>query len=234
MTLPVISKPILVISYNADIRSALLDNLYRNNATGIACKSFLEAEDIAREGVYNGILVDLQSIVKAKGDEKVIACSLTGFYPTLRVSTFGAMLVPNAKSDDAEQDSSLSDFLTTTCSVFAPRKLRLHRRRDIVLSAVRLPHASGDRLFSLNISWGGAFIVDVQPEKYEIGQDLQLKFPEFEISFSATVCWIRPWGQRQIPGVGVAFHDDDKGMESVLAALLQRDRNNDRDRMIAC
>jgi hypothetical protein len=134
MTLPVISNPILVISYNADIRKALVDNLLWINAAGVPCESFLEAEDIAREGVYNGILVDLQSIVKAKGDEKVIACSLTGFYPTLRVRAIGGMLVPMAMPGDARQDNSLSDFLSRSCLAFTPRRLRLHRRRDVVLS----------------------------------------------------------------------------------------------------
>jgi len=200
---------------------------------GIACESFLEAEDVAREGVYNGILVDLQSIVKAKGDEKIIACSLTGFYPTLRVRALGSMLVPMAMPGDARQDSSINDFLNKTCLAFTPRRLRLNRRRDIVLSVVRRFDSSEDRLVTLNLSWGGAFIMDAYPDKYEIGQNLELGFPEFENSFSAEVCWIRPWGQRRIPGIGVAFRDENEAMESILAGLLQRDRNNDRDRMIA-
>jgi hypothetical protein len=233
MTLPVISKPILVISYNADTLKTLSDDLQRSGVTGVPCESFLEAEDIAREGLYNGILVDLQSIVKAKGDEKVVACSLTGFYPTLRVRALGAMLVPMAMPGDARQDSSLKDFLAKSCAPFMPRRLRLHRRRDIVLSAVRCSLAPGDRLLTLNISWGGAFLVDVNPEKYEIGQDLQLEFPEFKHLFSASVCWTRTWGERRIPGVGIAFREVDEGMESILAALMQHDMNDDRDRMIA-
>ena len=79
MTLSVVGHPILIISYNAEIRLTLSENLQRNNVLGIPCESFAQAEDIAREGVYNGILVDLQSIVKAKGDEKIVACSLTVF-----------------------------------------------------------------------------------------------------------------------------------------------------------
>jgi Tfp pilus assembly protein PilZ len=233
MTLPVISNPILIISYSADIRKALSDNLQRSNVIGVPCESFLVAEDIAREGVYNGILVDLQSIIKAKGDEKIIACSLTGFYPTLRVRALGAMLVPMAMPGDARQDNSLNDFLSKTCLAFTPRRLRLHRRRDIILSALMRSSDSEDRTVTLNMSWGGAFIVDAYTEHYEIGQDIQLVFPEFEYTFSAAVCWIRPWGSRKVPGVGVAFRDVDEKIESILGMLLQRDRNNDRDRMIA-
>jgi len=233
MTLPLISYPILVISYNADIRQALFDNLHRNNAVGVPCESFLNAEDIAREGVFNGILVDLQSIVKAKGDEKMVACSLTGFYPTLRVRALGSMLVPMAMPGDARQDNSLSDFLTKTCLGFMPRRLRLHRRRDVVISAVSCSVAPDDRLFTMNLSWGGAFIVDAHPEKYEVGQVIELAFPEFGCTLSASVCWIRPLGHRRVPGIGVGFCEVSAGMESALAALMQRDRNNDRDRMIA-
>jgi Tfp pilus assembly protein PilZ len=230
---PLISNPILVVSYSADTRTALADNLLRNNASGVPCESFLEAENYAREGVYSGILVDLQSIIKAKGDEKIIACSLTGFYPTLRVRALGAMLVPMVMSGDAKQDNSLSDFLVKTCTAFTPRRLRLHRRRDLTLSAVGCIPASGERLFSSNISWGGAFFVDAHPEKYRIGQEFELAFPDVASSIPVLVCWIRPWGQRWIPGIGVAFQDGDATMESLLASLLKRDRNNDRDRMIA-
>jgi Tfp pilus assembly protein PilZ len=138
-----------------------------------------------------------------------------------------------AMPGDAKQDNSLGDFLVKTCSAFAPRRLRLHRRRDLIVSAVRACDAPEDRLFTLNISWGGAFIVDAHPEKYEIGQNVQLTFPEFEYTFNARVCWIRPWGQRRFSGIGIAFRDPDEGLESILAALLQRDKNNDRDRMIA-
>ena len=200
---------------------------------GVVCESFLEAEDVAREGVFNGILVDLQSIVKAKGDEKIIACSLTGFYPTLRVRALGSMLVPMAMPGDAKQDSSINDFLTKSCSTFAPRRLRLHRRRDITLSAVGSPDLSADRLVTLNVSWGGAFFVDAHPENYQVGQSITVTLPEFEHSISCSIRWIRPWGMRKVPGMGVAFDNVDEKLELILAALMQRDRNSDRDRMIA-
>ncbi len=228
-----INHPILVISYNDDIRKALLDNLLRSGATGVGCASFLEAEDIARESVYNGILVDLQSIIKTKGDEKLIACSLTGFYPTLRVRALGGMLVPMAMPGDAKQDSSVIDFLNKSCSNYTPRRLRLHRRRDIVLSAFITSDTSETRLVTLNMSWGGAFFVDAYPDKYEVGQNLQITLPEFECSTNVSVRWVRPWGVRKVPGVGVSFDMMDGGLESILAGLMQRDRNNDRDRMIA-
>lgn len=233
MILSVISKPVLVISYNADTRKALLDDLQRNGMTGVPCKSFLAAEDVAREGVFNGILVDLNSIIKAKGDEKVVACSLTGFYPTVRVRAIGKTLVPMGMPEDAGQGNGISDFLVKSCFSFIPRRLRLHCRHDIVVSAVSSSHAPGARLFTLNISWGGAFVVDTQPEKYAIGQELQFELPEFEHSFFASVCWVRPWGERKIPGVGVAFREVDERMDQILATLLHRGRDEDRDRMIA-
>jgi len=228
-----INHPILVISYNDDVRKALLDNLLTKGATGIACESFLAAEDLAREGVYNGVLVDLQSIVKAKGDEKLIACSLTGFYPTLRVRALGGMLVPMAMPGDARQDNSVADFLGKSCSAFAPRMLRFNRRRDVVLPAFNGCNDLDARLVTLNMSWGGAFFVDVYPEKYQVGQELQLTVPEFDLAVEAVIRWVRPWGQRKVPGIGVSFKGGEEPLESVLADLMQRDRNNDRDRMIA-
>jgi hypothetical protein len=42
-------NPLLLVSYNPDVRKALVENLERCSAGGIPCESFLQAEDVARE-----------------------------------------------------------------------------------------------------------------------------------------------------------------------------------------
>ena len=228
-----IDYPILVVSYVDDIRAALVSNLERAAVAGIPCASFCEAEDIARDGVYSGILVDLQSIIKAKGDEKLVACSLTGFYPTLRVRALGGMLVPMAMPGDAKQDSSLKDFLEKSCRAFTPRRLRLHRRRDSVHSALVGDPESDSRVTVMNISWGGLFLMDLQAERRSVGETIRIRLREFDVEIDGEVRWVRPWGERKIPGAGVAFRGMGEGLDKLLFALIQRDRHNDRDRMIA-
>jgi len=229
---PTIDNPLLIVSYNADVRKALVENLERCSAGGIPCESFLQAEDLAREVICKGILVDLQSIIKAKGDEKLIACSLTGFYPTFRVRAFGSMVVPMAMPGDAKQDNSLCDFLSKSCASFVPRRLRMNRRRDAVL-AVLLGDRDGERAFTLNLSWGGAFLVDTRPERFTINSELEIVLPEFGLKTTVTVRHIKMWGEGHAPGIGVSFNYPDDDLEAVLESIIRTNKDLDRDRMIA-
>jgi len=222
---------LLVVSYNAPARCSLVENLESVGATGVACETFLQAEEMAREGAYSGILVDLLTMVKAKGDEKVVACSLISVYPALRVRVLGSLLVPMIMSGEEQQESSLLHFLRDSCTPFAPRQLRQHRRRDVVLPALLGP-SPGERAFVVNLSWSGAFIADVRPERFAIDSELELTLPEFGVETVVTVRRIQPWGERRIPGIGVSFGDLDEKLESALASILKSSNIDDRDRIV--
>lgn len=225
--------PIIAIGYSEDTRTAFVDALQKAGVEAVAAASFYDAETLVLNGSYSGLLVDLPSIVKAKGDEKVVACSLTNFFPTLRVRAVGSVLVPMTMPGAARQDNSLNDFLLKSCSVFEPRRLRRHRRRDIIMSAqLHGPH-SNERTFTLNLSWGGAFVLDTLPERFTIGAPLDIYLPEAELLVPTTINWLRPWGERRLSGLGVSFIRLDEPLANALTILLKSDPDNDRDRLVA-
>ena len=224
---------ILVVAYNEGVRNSLIHNLLALGVAAIPCTSFCEAEDIALGGIFNGVLVDLQTIIKAKAEEKVVACSLTGFFPTLRVRAVGSLVVPMAMPGDAKQDSTLQDFIHKTCASFSPRRLRNCRRRDVVLPVLLDRLQPDTRGFTLNVSWGGAFIVVNHPERYAVNTELSLWFQDLDLETPVTVQWIRPWGLRFIPGLGLEFKQIDDHLSDNLENLLNHDMQNARDRMVA-
>lgn len=225
--------PIIAIAYTADTRQAFVSALQQAGTEVVAAESFYDAETLALHGSYSGLLVDLPSIVKAKGDEKVIACSLTNFFPTLRVRAVGTMLVPMTMPGSARQDNSLNDFLVKSCAGFEPRRLRLHRRRDICL-AVQLHHPlSDERSFTLNLSWGGAFILHNVPERFSVDSQLDIYLPEAELLIPTTIRWLRPWGDRKLSGLGLAFSRIDDQLREALTILLKSEPDTDRDRLVA-
>lgn len=232
--MPNLEYPIIVIAYNDEVRSSLEKSLSTLGLSYCSAATFLQAEDIALSGLFSGILLDLPSIVKAKDEEKIVACSLTGFYPTLRVRTMAGMLIPMTMPGEARQESSLNDFIQKRCQNFVPRRLRASRRKDVVVSTVsRLASPDEYRGFTLNISWGGAFIVDVLPEKYVVGQQFQLYFHEIETEVPVRVSWIQPWGLQRRPGIGVQFLESNPMLDTALLTLLQHDRTACKDRMVA-
>lgn len=233
MTQPIIHHPLLVVSYSDAARAALCGSLQGAGVTAIPCADFKEAEDIALGGIYNGILVDLQSIIKAKGDEKVIACSLTGFFPTLRVRVLGGMLVPMAMPGDAKQDKSISEFLSRSCAGFTPRMLRQYKRREVGLSVMIRHNLADVPGFVINLSWGGAFLIDMGAERFRPGNALSLVMADADLEITAKVSWVRPWGSRLPPGAGISFTNLGAVQESYLEAILKHQRDNARDRLIA-
>jgi len=231
--MPILNHPIIVIAYKDDVRAALEKSLETAGLAYRSAPTFLEAEDIALSGIFNGLLVDLPSIVKAKDEEKIVACSLTGFYPTLRVRTMGGMLVPMTMPGEARQESSLNDFIQKSCQNFIPRRLRASRRKEIVLSTVSHHSGKEDRGFTFNLSWGGAFVADVYPEKYTVDQHFELYFKEIGTGIPARVSWIQPWGMQKRPGIGVQFLESNSALDDALLTLLQHGRDACKDRMVA-
>jgi hypothetical protein len=231
--MPLLDHPIFVISVSDDTRAALANSLKAFDVQLVQCSTFLEAENLALQGLYSGILVDLPSIVKAKGEEKIVACSLSGFFPTLRVRVMGTMLIPMTMPGAAKQENSVSDFINRACGNFCCRKLRAHHRHAIGISVATRYANKETRAFTLDICWGGAFIVDFNPERFSIGDELSIFFQEPDCEIQATVCWKQSWGLRHAPGIGVKFHNLTDCLSEFLLRLLKHAKDHDRDRLVA-
>ncbi len=231
--MPLLDHPILVISVSDDTRAALSASMKPFEVELALCSTFLEAENLALKGLYSGILVDLPSIVKAKGEEKIVACSLTGFFPTLRVRVMGNMLIPMTMPGAAKQENSLGDFINRACKNFTPRQLRAHHRHAIGISVATRFAEIETRAFTLDICWGGAFIVDFNPERFAIGDLLTVFFQEPGCDVQATVCWKQSWGLRHAPGIGVKFHTLSEDLSEFMLRLLKHAKDHDRDRLVA-
>lgn len=229
--MPTPQYPILVVSYVDETLAALAATLGHNGATAVTCSSFCEAENLALAGLYGGLLVDLPSIIKAKGEEKIVAYTLANFFPTLRVRAMGSMLIPMAMPGSAKQDKNLGDFLTKTCLAFEPRKLRGFRRHPLCLSTLLECNGKEYRGFTMNLSWGGAFIVDVFSEKFADKSNVKLSFPGCGFTLDASIRWTKPWGQNFAPGIGVDFKSLNETVVATFSGFFKTSREFDRDRL---
>lgn len=229
--MPPDSRPILVVSFVDATLDLLVSNLSALGVSAVPCTTFADAEKLALNDTFNGILIDLTSIIKAKGEEKIIAYTLASVYPALRVRVIGQMAVPMAMPGDAKQDNNLKDFVNRSCAGFTPRTLRHFRRRDKCISTIIKDSTDGERGFTLNVSWGGAFIVSLHVERYQVGQELVVILHELGLQVNVRICWIQPWGQRHFTGFGVEFVSVDEELEKALFLLLKHERSIDRDRI---
>ena len=226
------TPPVLAVAYDEKSRAALAASTAAFGVQSVACASFLEAESYALTGDCRGILVDLATMIRAKDEERVVAHSLTGIYPTLRVKTMGAMLIPMIMAGDAKQDGSLKEFLNKSCLQFTPRRLRQNKRKAICIPT----HIGHERGFTVNVSWSGAFIADTTPERFGVGERISVKFlvaPAVELATEVLIVRIQQWGEYRTPGIGVQFLDLDQQLEASLLAWLKTDKDKGRDRLAA-
>lgn len=223
--------PILVVSYVDETRTALLNILGKSGVVGVACATFCDAENMALNGKFSGMLVDLPSIIKSKGEEKIVAYTMANFFPTLRVRTMGGMLIPMAMPGSAKQDKNLDDFLNKTCLAYTPRPLREFRRHPLCISTLLHCNNQEYRGFTQNISWGGAFIVDVFSERFADETDIKVEFLDFGFGIDASIRWYKTWGERFAPGVGIRFKELDESVISTFSGSFKTSREFDRDRL---
>ena len=135
-------------------------------------------------------------------------------------------------SGSAKQNKSLDDFLKVTCAAYTPKHLREFRRHPACLSTLLTYKGHELRGFTLDISWGGTFIVDLQAERFNVGDQMQILIPEFGCHIPAEVRRINPWGiLRQAPGIGLRFSSLDETVESVTAGITGTRKEFDRDRL---
>jgi hypothetical protein len=227
---------IIVVAYDEKIRGVLVNSLARFDVSAIACATFGEAESHMLVECCRGLLVDLVTIVKAKGEEKIVAFTLSSIFPTLRVRTMGSMLVPMTMSGDAKQDKNLNDFIDKTCAEFDPRRFRRHKRwkmcLPVSLSSME-PATESVRGFTKNVSWGGMFVVVMNPEQWAIGEEIKILIDDFQQCVTAEVVWIIPWGGHKMPGVGVKFSCMTEELNGCLSKILPSAEDADHDRLVA-
>jgi Tfp pilus assembly protein PilZ len=110
--------------------------------------------------------------------------------------------------------------------------LRAHKRKELFVPTLIQSVKGEMRGTTLNISWEGMFIIDMNPEQYSVEKELTVWIPDFELDTEVCVVWVNPWGQRKAPGIGVKFISYDEKLEQALLSLLRSNRCSDRDRLV--
>ncbi|MBU5636727.1 PilZ domain-containing protein [Geomonas sp. Red69] len=211
---------ILMVVREPEARSAYEQILDRIGVSYHTAGDFNEALRMTVQSAYNGLLIDILTLVRCSKEEKSIAYDCINFYPTLRIKWDSRQqsitLGPQENSPAAaDTDAALARFVQDRCGSFSARCLRRFARKDSYLSlllssSTALCAAAPLKTFTVNISQGGAFVHTTHP--FAKGDRVRLRFPELsgEAAIEAGVCWCIPWGRcRSIPGIGVMF---DQGM----------------------
>jgi len=220
----------LVISTDDKTRASIVKAAARAGGVVLPCLTFAEAERHALEEPVSGIVVDIITMLKAKDDEKIIARTLNTIFPFLRVRAHHDMAIVPLQITQMRmpEQAGLDAFFTWAASNFVARGLRAYKRMSINIPAM----VGASCCYTADISWGGAFIVDVEAGKrFAVGDKVTVSFPDIGAELPAVVLRVRPWGGRQVPGIAVQFLGITDENHRRLGTVLLDCKHSNRDRL---
>jgi hypothetical protein len=191
--------------------------------------SISEMSCLAIENAYNGLLVDILTLVRSSKEEKVVAYECINLYPVLRVKWENKKkkinLSPLEQAFSPDAASTLQLFIESRCRPFPARPLRRHPRKNYNHNVLLSPDGTFSeqntrKTFSLNISREGIFLHT--PEPFAAGSTVWLRFVEYadQAPIAATVRWSLEWGlSRSIPGIGLKFEGLSEAQAQVVKAV---------------
>jgi len=221
---------ILAVVSNPEAAKAYSEALTEIGVTFDLADSIEKMEAMVMDHAYNGLLIDIVTLVRSTKEEKVIAYDCMNLFPVLRVTwdpkRRKIKLSPLEQSFSPNTEATLRFFVESRCSSFAARTLRRDKRRPLNLNLLfsteeSFPPQKTWRSFTVNVSQGGVFLHTL--ESFAKESTLWLRILELadQPAIAARVCWSLEWGgSRNIPGVGLKFIALDEGQERALRKLL--------------
>lgn len=224
------SPKILIVVTDTEAGNAYVQALSEIGVASDVARSFDQMSEMATENAYNGLLVDILTLIRCSKEEKVIAYECINLFPVLRVKWEARhkkiKLSPLEQSFCPDTDSALRFFIENRCKTFPARTLRGHQRRQINLNLLYCKDAgfaehATHKSFTVNLGPGGVFLHTMQELKQ--GEKIWLRFHEFadQTPIGATVCWSQRWGvTRCIPGAGIRFESLTAKQEQEIRRIL--------------
>jgi hypothetical protein len=187
--------------------------------------AFLE---LLHQRAYHGLLIDIPTQIKSPGKERDELAVILGRFPTARLNwrpdTGQLSVLVLAASTTG--DYTLGDFIENQCRHFRNTPIRSQSRMDLNLNLLlfREPpndQAQAERTVTLDISWGGCFILT--GGDWPLGSKAWVMLQELPAwqPIEVEVRWAQPWGQaRRLPGIGVEFLNLSLEQVQEIAGLL--------------
>lgn len=165
------------------------------------------------QSAYNGLLVDVPTMMRSSALEKALLQNLLLNIPTLRLRWDAASNSIRALTTRRQPHGSgtLASFLIETCGTFPPRRIRCHPRLEIsypvLLSQHKsFPPAETQKSTTINVSRGGCFVYSVTDWLLGSNVWLQIRGIADPTPIEAVVRWQQAWGEKhRVPGIGLEF-----------------------------
>lgn len=171
-----------------------------------------EVSDVLVETPFNGLLLDLPTMIKGQtglnGMQQVL-----DIFPALRLlydpRHGGVRGLPYGGT--VKSGKTLMEFLSKECAPFTARTIRSAKRASLYLNAILLDSPdqdleSGEKTVTANVSRHGCFVLTSKTWEDRESAWLVIRELEGQQPIEVKICWQRQWGETMIvPGIGCRF-----------------------------
>jgi hypothetical protein len=172
--------------------------------------------------VVSGVIVDLQTVMKASDTEKIWLAVIEGIFLSIRANWnpeagFRILYRNVSKSSEENQIAFIED-----CRNFKPRTLRKDNRQEIHFNvlfwSMQETDKEAQRAYTLNVSPGGLFVCACYPSPQ--GSSVWVQLQELDPQpIKVLVTRSLAWGEvMRIPGFGGSF----SGLEPAVIVKLEK------------
>jgi hypothetical protein len=224
---------ILVVVAPGKAREAYLRRLSRLPGVWDVIDSIDPLETLLQDTPYNGLLLDVPTMIRASPSQKAKVLSLLEYYPVLRLSYRAPVDEIHGLADGLTglQTRTLEEFIGGDCLRFPARAVRAFKRCHLAFNVLLLdppdrPVAEGEKAFTIDVSESGCFVATVRPP--DCGRPLAAVLCDLEdqTPIPLEVRWRISWGETmRIPGFGAKFLSLTEAQKTELVAKLSSARS---------
>lgn len=202
---------ILLVAEKGDARAAYTDVLRELGVDFDCITSPDEITDVLVGGAYNGLLVDVPTMIRCECENKNRITKIMDRFPVLRLmynDRFGGIR-GLAQGGTIRDNRDLREFIRDECAPFEARSIRTSERKEVVFNVLLLKdldHEDQERTVTVNVSERGCFVYTVN--RWEIASPAWLVINEFDdrTPIELKVRWRHEWGREmRLPGIGTSF-----------------------------
>lgn len=204
---------LLLVAENNESREAYIEALSRLDVLVDCIASPEEMNTILAEDKYNGLLVDVPTMIRCESPDKNRISRIMERFPVLRLiynKEFGGIRGV-AYGGTVRDNRDIMGFVEQECLPFTPRSIRQLQRQELVFNVLLFreqsqPESVGERTVTINVSEKGCFVCSMAD--WQVQSPAWIVVNEFEdkTPIELKVRWRRNWGQFMLlPGIGASF-----------------------------
>jgi hypothetical protein len=216
---------VILVSLEGSEKQAYLNAIKPLGVQIDTVSTITELHRALAENLYNGIMIDLVTKIKASKDEKALIHQILELYPVVQLKLEDKSgSIQTLYFGQSTGMGTLEDFIRQECRSFIPRKIRSSPRRKIHFNVILSKNANFserdiENTVTMDVSEGGCFLYSAT--NWDAASDAWMTIKELKDAtpIRGEVRWQISWGKTmKIPGIGVKFENIGKSqLEEILA-----------------